>query len=123
VLPAPGHALRALIDRAFAHARVTIDIAVQTNSMDLQKQLVRSGHGWTVLPAVGIAADVADGSLTAAPLSEPEVWRSIAVGTPRAARLTPAAQVVGRELVRQVHAAARHDRWPSAEPSEEAEAR
>jgi LysR family nitrogen assimilation transcriptional regulator len=114
VMPAPGHALRTLIDQAAAQARIEVDVAVHTNSMDLQQRLVRAGHGWTVLPGAGIPADLASGSLSAAPLSEPEVWRSIAIGTPRAARPTQAARIVARELVQQVAAAANQGRWPSA---------
>lgn len=115
VMPAPGHALRVLIERAVAQAQVDIDIAVQTNSMTLQKQLVRAGHGWTILPGAGIATDVASGALSAAPLAEPEVCRSIAIGTPRAGPITAAARVVAEELVRQVHAAAMRSQWPSAQ--------
>jgi LysR family transcriptional regulator, nitrogen assimilation regulatory protein len=121
VMPAPGHALRILIDQAVAQAQIEIDVAVQTNSMDLQQRFVRGGLGWTVLPGVGIPADPAAGSLSAAPLSEPEVWRSIAIGTPRAARLTPAARIVARELVQQVGAAASQGRWLSARIRDEAE--
>ena len=84
VMPSPGHALRTLIDGAVTQARADIDIAVQTNAMSLQKQLVRSGHGWTILPGAGIAAELASGELSAAPLCEPEVWRSIALAVPRA---------------------------------------
>jgi LysR family nitrogen assimilation transcriptional regulator len=115
VMPSPGHALRTLIDRAVAQARVDIDIAVQTNSMGLQKQLVRSGHGWTILPGAGIAADVAARTLSAAPLTDPEVWRSVVLGTPRVGRISPATEVVGRELIRQVRIAAGQSRWPSAQ--------
>lgn len=114
VLPAPGHALRVLIDRAVAQARVGIHIAVQTNSMAVQKQLVRSGHGWTILPGAGIVTDIESGALSAAPLSEPEVYRAIAIGSPRAAPMTPAARAVAGELARQVQAAASGSRWPSA---------
>lgn len=121
VMPAPGHALRTLIDQAVAQAQIEIDVAVQTNSMDLQQRFVRGGLGWTVLPGVGIPADPAAGSLSAAPLSEPEVWRSIAIGTPRTARLTPAARIVARELVQQVGAAASQGRWLSARIRDEAE--
>jgi DNA-binding transcriptional LysR family regulator len=120
VLPAPGHALRALIDSAIAQAHVEIDVAVQTNSMELQKQFARGGHGWTILPGAGIASDVASGFLSAAPLCDPEAWRSIAIGVPRAARLTPSVQVVAGELVQQVRHAARQGRWPSAELRDEA---
>ncbi|WP_346056168.1 LysR family transcriptional regulator [Amycolatopsis dongchuanensis] len=114
VMPAPGHGLHTLITTAAREAGTTIDAVVQTNSMALQKQLVRGGHGWTVLPAVGIAADLAAGTLTAAPLAEPEVWRSIVLGVPRAAPATPAVRVVAAELTAQVHTAVHKEQWPSA---------
>ncbi|CAM03856.1 DNA-binding transcriptional LysR family regulator [Saccharopolyspora erythraea NRRL 2338] len=115
VMPAAGHALRALIDSAAARAGADLNVVVQTNSMRVQKQLVLAGHGWTILPGVGIAEDVARGSLSAAPLCEPDVWRSIVLGTQRSGRTPPAVEVVARELGRQVHAAVRDGRWPSAE--------
>ncbi|MCX5417182.1 LysR family transcriptional regulator [Streptomyces sp. NBC_00059] len=115
VMPAAGHALRTLIDAAAARAGSAMDIAAQTNSMPVQKQLVLAGHGWTVLPGVGIAEDVANGTLSAAPLCEPDVWRSIILGTPRYGRVPPAVEVVARELVRAVGAAVAQGRWPSAE--------
>jgi LysR family transcriptional regulator, nitrogen assimilation regulatory protein len=121
VMPAPGHALRVLIDSAVAQAQAGLRITVQTNSMSLQKQLVRSGHGWTILPGAGIAVDTAAGLFSAAPLAEPEVYRSIAIGTPRAGPITPAAQLVAAELVRQVHAAAGSRRWPSARLTDQAQ--
>ncbi|MGP4110607.1 LysR family transcriptional regulator [Streptomyces sp. 4N509B] len=114
VMPAAGHALRSLIDAAAGRAGVEMTIVVQTNSLRLQKQLVGAGHGWTVLPGVGIAEDVALGRLSAAPLSEPEVWRSIVLGTPRTGRTPPAVTVVAREVTRQLAVAVRQGRWPSA---------
>ncbi|USX53942.1 LysR family transcriptional regulator [Lentzea sp. HUAS12] len=116
VMPSSGHALRSLIETAARTAGVGLTISVQTNSMHLQKSLVRGGHGWTVLPGVGIAADVANGVLSAAPLCEPEVRRSIVLGMPRAGRIATAVEVVARELVRQIHEAVRSGRWPSARP-------
>ncbi|MEU1517481.1 LysR family transcriptional regulator [Streptomyces sp. NPDC005811] len=117
VMPASGHALRALIDGAAGRARAAMDVAVQTNSLRVQKQLVLAGHGWTVLPGVGIAEDVARGTLSAAPLCEPEVWRSIVLATPRAGRTPPAVRVVAGELVRQIEAAVGRGSWPSARPA------
>ncbi|TXS49038.1 LysR family transcriptional regulator [Streptomyces sp. uw30] len=116
VMPAPGHALRALIDAAAARAGAAMDIVVQTNSMRVQKQLVLAGHGWTILPGIGIAEDVANGTLSAAPLCEPDVWRSIVLATPRSGRTPPAVEVVARELVRQINTAVSEGRWPSAQP-------
>jgi LysR family nitrogen assimilation transcriptional regulator len=115
VMPAPGHALRRLIDAAAARSGAVPSAVVQTNSLRVQKQLVRAGHGWTVLPGVGIAEDVARGELSAAPLSEPEVWRSVVLGTPRSGRTPPAVEVVARELVRQIDSAVGRGGWPSAQ--------
>lgn len=115
VMPAAGHALRSLIDGAAGRAAVEMDIAVQTNSMRVQKQLVRAGHGWTILPGLGIAEDVADGTLGAAPLCEPDVWRSIVLGMSRAGRTPPAVEAVARELFHQITSAVDQERWPSAQ--------
>jgi DNA-binding transcriptional LysR family regulator len=115
VMPAPGHALRVLIDRAAVQTGVVIDIAVQTNSMSLQKQLVQGGHGWTILPGAGIATDVTLRLFSVAPLTEPEVHRSIAIGISRSGPITPASRLVAEELVRQVQAAATSSKWPSAQ--------
>ncbi|MDQ0382574.1 LysR family transcriptional regulator [Amycolatopsis thermophila] len=115
VMPAAGHGLRALIEAAAAKAGTDLTSTVQTNSMTLQKQLVLAGHGWTILPAVGIADDVTAGILSAAPVTAPEVWRSIVLATPRSGRVPAAVDVVARELTRQVHLSVREGRWPSAE--------
>lgn len=115
VMPAAGHALRTLIDAAAVRAGAEMDIAVQTNSMRVQKRLVLAGHGWTILPGVGVAEDVAAGVLSAAPLCKPDVWRSIVLGTQRTGRTPPAVEVVARQLTRQIHAAVEHGSWPSAQ--------
>ncbi|MCX4760268.1 LysR family transcriptional regulator [Streptomyces sp. NBC_01275] len=116
VLPASGHALRRLIDAAAVRARSAMDVAVQTNSMRVQKQLVRAGHGWTVLPGMGIAEDVARGTLSAAPLSEPDVWRSIVLCTQRSGRTPPAVEAVARELIHRIDSTVAQGSWPSAQP-------
>jgi DNA-binding transcriptional LysR family regulator len=115
VMPATGHALRSLIDTATHRAGIEPDIAVETNSMPLQKQLVQAGHGWTILPGVGIATDVTDGRLSAAPLCDPEVRRSIVLAAPRTGRTPPAVAPVARELRRQIESAVQQGRWPSAQ--------
>ena len=125
VMPASGHGLRSLIDAAAAEAGVAMDVVVQTNSMRMQKQFVLAGHGWTILPGVGIAEDVAAGTFSAAPLRDPDVCRSMVLATPRSGRTPPAVDVVARELVRQVRAAVCAGRWPSARflgPMEDASA-
>ncbi|MFI5541782.1 LysR family transcriptional regulator, partial [Nocardia sp. NPDC051900] len=61
VMPVAGHGLRDLIEKAEPPVADQLRVAAETNSMALQKKLVMSGRGWTVLPATGVAADVAAG--------------------------------------------------------------
>jgi DNA-binding transcriptional LysR family regulator len=117
VLPVTGHGLRALIDQARSSLAAQPRIAIQTNSMHLQKKLVLAGHGWTVLPAAGVAGDIAAGLLSGAPLTAPEVVRSVVLGLQRAARTPAPVEAVATELARLVRAIARSGAWPSARVS------
>jgi LysR family transcriptional regulator, nitrogen assimilation regulatory protein len=114
VMPTPGHGLHTLITASARQAGTELDVVVQTNSMSLQKQLVRGGQGWTILPAVGIADELDSDTLSTAPLCAPEVWRSIVLGMPRTGRVPAAVEVVARELVEQIESMVHHGRWPSA---------
>lgn len=109
VLPVPGHGLRALIDQG--RTGLEADIAVETNSLSAQTMLVVEGHGWTVLPASGVAQDIAAGILSGAPVCEPEVSRQLVLGLPRT---PPAVEAVAAALLRQVDGLVRSKRWPSA---------
>lgn len=113
-LPVPGHGLRALIDRARAETAARPRITVEVNSMRLQKLMVLSGHGWTVLPAAGVAGDVADGILSGAPLTEPAISRSLVLGLPRTTRVPRPVDAVAAEVVRVVRRQVRSGRWPAA---------
>ncbi|HEY6933121.1 MAG TPA: LysR family transcriptional regulator [Marmoricola sp.] len=114
VLPVSGHGLRVLFDQARSEVRAEPEIAIETNSMHLQKQLVAAGAGWTVLPAAGVAADVAAGLFSGAPLRDPEVTRSVVIGLPRGGRPSPAVAAVAAELAGLVRVLVRSRAWPSA---------
>lgn len=116
VLPVAGHGLRALIDQALAQVQVEPEIAVQVNSLHIQKMLVRRGHGWSILPAVGVAADIAAGSIEGAPLSEPSFGRQVVLGLPRTGRVTPPVQEVTSLIGRVVRRLVRSGDWPGAAP-------
>jgi DNA-binding transcriptional LysR family regulator len=117
VLPVTGHGLRSLIDQARSSVTIQPYVTIQTNSMRLQKKLVLAGHGWTVLPAAGVAGDIAAGLLSGAPLIEPEVTRSVVLGLQRGSRVPAGVEVVATELTRLVRTLACSGAWPSAEVS------
>jgi LysR family nitrogen assimilation transcriptional regulator len=115
VMPVAGeHGLRLLIDEAQLSCDVELQVVVQANSMSLQIELVTSGHGWTILPASGLADHLGAGRLSAAPLCRPELERSVGLALPRTGTTTPAVQAVATELVRVVRSAVTQGRWSSA---------
>ncbi|GAA1269053.1 hypothetical protein GCM10009609_35200 [Pseudonocardia aurantiaca] len=114
VLPVNGHGLRALIDQARSAVPGEPRITIQTNSMTVQKKLVLAGYGWTVLPAAGAAADVAAGRVSAAPLTAPDVERTVVLGLQRGVRASPPVGVVVTTLVRLTRDLVRSGAWPSA---------
>jgi LysR family transcriptional regulator, nitrogen assimilation regulatory protein len=100
VLPVTGHGLRVLIDQARSAVTAQPRLTMQTNSMHLQKKLVLAGHGWTVLPAAGVAGDVAAGIFSGAPLTAPEMVRSVVLGLRRDRRTPRSVDAVAAELTR-----------------------
>ncbi|WP_431236230.1 LysR family transcriptional regulator (plasmid) [Mycolicibacterium psychrotolerans] len=114
VMPVAGHGLRDLIDKAEPSVADRVTVAAETNSMALQKRLVLSGRGWTVLPAAGVAADVSAGRLSGAPLTGPEIARTVVLGLQRGTWTPPPVQAVAVELLRLVRKAVASGAWPSA---------
>jgi len=82
VLPSAPHGIRTLVDHACAVSHVELTIAAETNAMSVQKDLVLGGHGLTILPAIAVADDVANKRLSAAPLNEPKITRTIELALP-----------------------------------------
>ncbi|MFF7476970.1 LysR substrate-binding domain-containing protein [Streptomyces sp. NPDC008092] len=119
IMPVPGHGLRVLLDQARLEAQVKPNVIMEANSWDLQKLLVKAGCGWTALPAPGVAADLANGTLSAAPLQNPEIRRTIALGLARTGRTPPAVEAVAAELIRIIRATVGDGRWPAARLIEE----
>jgi LysR family transcriptional regulator, nitrogen assimilation regulatory protein len=113
VLPVAGHGLRALFDQAMVSTSIRPRTVAETNSMHLQKTLVMARGWWTVLPAAGVATDVAAERITAAPLMDPEVTRTVMLGLQRGRRSPPAVQAVARELTEVVRSLVVSGDWPA----------
>jgi len=109
VLPGAGHGLRVLVDEAFSSAGVgDVSVVCQTNSILLQRRLVAGGRGWTVLPASGVAEDIAHGRLQGGPIKGPEVSRTVVLAT----------EAVASEVVKVVRSLVRNGTWPAATVAE-----
>jgi DNA-binding transcriptional LysR family regulator len=82
ILPSVPHGIRALVDHACAVSNVTLQIAAETNAMSIQMSLVLGGHGFTILPPVAFAGELARKQVTAAPLGDPGITRTIVLALP-----------------------------------------
>ncbi len=114
VMPSAPHGIRSLVESAAARAGLTLDVGVETNDAQVQKQLVQSGIGWTVLPGILVAEDAAAGLLNAAPITAPTIPRRIVLANPTPARSTPAVCLVAKLLAESVLNQIRSGNWASA---------
>jgi len=71
LLPSAGHGLRAIVERCAAEAGIALDVVVEADSYATLKDLVRHGHGWTILPLAPIHEDIAAGRLSAVAIVDP----------------------------------------------------
>ena len=49
LLPSPRHGLRTIVERYASDPQIALDVAVEADSYATLKDLVRNGHGWTIL--------------------------------------------------------------------------
>jgi DNA-binding transcriptional LysR family regulator len=99
LLPSVRHGLRNILERCAAEAGIALDVVVEADSYATLKDLVRHGHGWTILPLAPIHEDVTNRRLSAAPLIEPVPVRRLVISFP-ADRPTPRlARFAGKTIV------------------------
>lgn len=82
VLPSTSHGIRTLVDHACAVSNTELRISAETNALSVQRSLVLSGHGWTILPPIAVADDLRSKQLTGAPLTNPAITRTIVLAIP-----------------------------------------
>lgn len=79
ILPGPQQGLRRLVERAARKLDRTLDIPVEADSVQTMKDLVARGLGWTILPLAAVRDEVAAGSLSASPISAPQLTRTLVI--------------------------------------------
>lgn len=75
IVPNPGNKLWAAWDAFLIESGVFPEVVVETDDLDLAKQLVIQGHGVTVVPRWAAAREVAEGKLRALALGPAGVFR------------------------------------------------
>jgi LysR family nitrogen assimilation transcriptional regulator len=82
LLPSVRHGLRTIVERCATEAGIALDVVVEADSYATLKDLVRAGHGWTILPLAPIHGDIKARRLTGAPLIDPVPVRRLVLSYP-----------------------------------------
>jgi LysR family transcriptional regulator, nitrogen assimilation regulatory protein len=82
ILPSISHGLRALLEKAVAREKLTLNALIEADSYRAQISLMEEGLGYTLLPASAIRAELAAGRLEMAALVKPSVSRELILASP-----------------------------------------
>ncbi|ALU91539.1 LysR family transcription regulator [Herbaspirillum rubrisubalbicans M1] len=82
ILPAEPHVLRRRLDILARERGVRLNVSVEADTIQLQREIAAAGIGYAIVAAVS-GADDQDDRLGKARIVEPELMRSIVLGTTR----------------------------------------
>jgi LysR family nitrogen assimilation transcriptional regulator len=81
VLSTPSHGLRQMVDRHAAMVGTKLDLLFEFDSLDATIALAKQGMALTVLPESAVRPELAEGSLLAWRIGDPELVRPLIVAT------------------------------------------
>lgn len=114
VLPNAPHGLRSVVEHACAVAGINLTVAVETNSLDIQKSLVVKGFGYTVLPSSAVHEEMEKGLLAGAPITSPDLSRRLVLARSTTRRQSPASMAAAPELVALMKQLVLENAWHGA---------
>ncbi|WP_419336697.1 LysR substrate-binding domain-containing protein [Acinetobacter ursingii] len=97
ILPYSPHQLRFLIDHGFQIEKLDLKIAAEINDLNVQKQLVKEGLGYTILPLVAVKSDLQQKTIKVAPIQHTEFSRNIAIALPNTRHISKLVHVIAGE--------------------------
>jgi DNA-binding transcriptional LysR family regulator len=114
ILPSGPHGIRTLVDHACAVSNIELTVIAETNAMSIQKSLVLGGHGLTILPPIAIVEELARKQVTAAPLCNPKITRTIVLALPAHRAVGPHVRRAVELLIGCAKNAVASGDWPEA---------
>lgn len=98
LLPSRGHGLRNILEDCARDADITLNVAVEADSYSTLKNLVKTGHGMTILPLAPVYNEVIAGNLSHCPLSDPTPTRRLMMSFPSDRPTTRLARFAGQTM-------------------------
>ncbi|WP_260435773.1 LysR substrate-binding domain-containing protein [Burkholderia seminalis] len=92
---------------------MTLRVVAETNALSVQKERVARGHGWTILPAVAVTQEIAQRTLSAAPLAPPGPRRPIVLAAPGSRQASAPVRCVVGVLLDCVKTTFEQGHWPT----------
>lgn len=111
VMPGPQHGLRRLVEREARQRRLSLNIAVEADALQVLKGLVARGLGCTILPLASVHEEVRAGLLGAAPIFDPHLSRKLVVAQPLGRPPSNAVRRFEQVLRQEVAAMVREGVW------------
>ncbi|EHL97479.1 LysR substrate binding domain protein [Acetobacteraceae bacterium AT-5844] len=112
LLPSRRQGLRVILE-GFVHGiGASLNVVGEVDSYAVLQDLVRHGHGHTILSLAALHDEVVAGRLTAAPIVGPEISRRLALSYPSDRPVARAAQFAGETLKDIVIERVGQGEWP-----------
>ncbi|MEG2558853.1 MAG: LysR family transcriptional regulator [Acinetobacter sp.] len=115
ILPFHPHRLRTLIEQAYKQNKTDLNIYAETNDLNIQKQLVIQGFGYTILPLVSVINEFRAGLMKAAPIADPAFLRVITLAMHSTRNIPKHVRIISSEIIKCVERSINEEKWPNAE--------
>ncbi len=106
VLPGTPSNVRVMLDQLAKRKRITLEIVLSADSLQIQKETVLSGNGYTILPRHAVLGEIEAGTLQASRIVNPRIKRTVVLITTSTRPLSLAGREVAK-LIRQLAEGAR----------------
>ena len=111
ILPSISHGLRALLEKAVARERLTINAMIEADSYRAQISMMEEGIGYTLLPPSAIRAELAAKRLEMADLVNPSVSRELILASPVADPPSIATTTIATLITSEIEQMASEGLW------------
>lgn len=98
ILPYSPHRLRTVVEHGLKKQNMDLNIVAEVNDLNVQKQLVKEGFGYTILPLVSVKNDLQQNTVKAAPIHYPDFVRDIAISLPNTRHVSKLMYTIANEI-------------------------
>lgn len=112
LLPGAIHGRRITLEAAATKAKVRLNVRMQLDSLQLTKDFVEAGQGYTLLPLPAFSREVARGQLTYTSVANPRLSRVLYMAMQPASQSVRSVLQLEDFLRQELNALATDGRWP-----------